>query len=144
MSKLERYFLVSTIVLFLYLQFAGILGFVVGFQGAAILYNKWPGYFIGVGFSSLVVVMFGLFIYVTLCVIKWAEKGRTNESDDKDATPDPVLHENINAPAALSQTTVRSRSEDDVQSEVSRCAEISGEQFTRRYLRDHAKLHITG
>ena len=144
MSKLERYFLVSTIVLLLYLQFAGILGFIVGFQGAAILYNKWPGYFIGVGFSSLVAVSFILIIYAMVCVIKWIEKGRNNEYDDKATTSGPVLHQNITAPTPSVQTPVRSRTEVDVQSTVSGCPPITGGQLTRRTLRNHAQFHLPG
>ena len=53
MSKKRRIILVLALVVWAYLLLGGMLGYIVGFQGSAVLYDRWPGFFIGIGVAAL-------------------------------------------------------------------------------------------
>lgn len=119
MNSTRKAVLVSAGLLFAYFQFAGLLGFLVGFQGSAVLYNGWAGYFIGVGIAATVALLMGALMVVAGPVYEWIRKDKSDEAD-KPATTATTVFNHYTPPATPVLTTVRKSTSDDVPVPVSR------------------------
>lgn len=119
MSKKRRIILVLALVVWAYLLLGGMLGYIVGFQGSAVLYDRWPGFFIGIGVAAL--ALFGVLgmMLIAVPILEWVEKGR-DEARAKNHASGTTVHQHVTAPDASIPTTVREGAEDDVQGNVSR------------------------
>lgn len=42
---------------FIFSQFAGVLGYIFGFEGRYVIHDGWSGYFIAIGLASLVITL---------------------------------------------------------------------------------------
>lgn len=119
MTKKQRIILVLAVFIWVILFLGGFLGYVVGFDGSAVLYNRWPGFFIGVGVSATVLMGVASVMLAAFHIMEWIEKGKTDETDRNQASGTTV-QQYVTAPDASIPTTVREGAEDDVQGNVSR------------------------
>lgn len=91
MSKKRRIILVLALVVWAYLLLGGMLGYIVGFQGSAVLYDRWPGFFIGIGVAAL--ALFGVLgmMLIAVPILEWVEKGR-DEARAKNHASGTTVH----------------------------------------------------
>ena len=80
MSKKRRIILVLALVVWAYFLLGGMLGYVVGFQGSAVLYDRWPGFFIGMGVAALALLGILGVMLIAVPILEWVEKGREMKS----------------------------------------------------------------
>lgn len=148
MSKKDRLYLLGLVCLFVVFQVLGFLGATQGVPGTSVEYKGWAGYFIPIGaFSLILLVVFILAIIIPAIILKvndWIEEGKDDETGTRSETTDRTLHQHNTAPITSIPTSLRSGSEDDVQSAVPGCPPITGDQLTRRALRDHVASHFSG
>lgn len=122
MTRTRRALLVLVLALFVIFQFGGLYGYVVGFQGSAVLYNRWAGYFIGMGGVAMILMFVGGAMLIATPVLDWIQKGR-DEARTRSEASDPSVREYGPAPSSFIHTTVRESPEDQVQGVLSRKAE---------------------
>ena len=119
MSKKRRIILVLALVVWAYFLLGGMLGYVVGFQGSAVLYDRWPGFFIGMGVAALALLGILGVMLIAVPILEWVEKGR-NEASARNEASGTTVQQYVTAPDASIPTTVREGAEDDVQGNVPR------------------------
>ena len=144
MTRHERFYMVLLIIVLIGTQIMGVIGYNLGVDGRGVTYTGWAGYFIMVGFFSLVSMFGGILVLLFPTIHRWIKKGRQDEAGTRSEVTDRTLHQHFTAPITSIPTTVRGGSEDDVQSAVSGCPPITADQLTRRALRDHATSHVSG
>ena len=119
MSKKRRIILVLALGVWAYFLLGGMLGYVVGFQGSAVLYDRWPGFFIGMGVAALALLGILGVMLIAVPILEWVEKGR-DEASARNQASGTTVQQYVTAPDASIPTTVREGAEDDVQGNVSR------------------------
>ena len=148
MSKQDQISLLILVAIFVVLQVMGLMGAVFGTgKISSVNYVGWPGYFIVVGATAIMVVIVTLLAFLITPIVRgianWIDKENSDETGTRSETTNRTLHQHFTAPITSIPTTVRSGPEDDVQSAVSGCPPITGDQLTRRALRDHAASHVS-
>lgn len=137
MSRKDRISLLILVAIFVVLQLMGLLGFFFGTGNmSSINYDRWAGYFIVIGTMTNMVLVVAIVAFLVppifRGIVNWIERGK-DETDRKAPSTGTSLQHHYAAPITSIPTTVRERSEDDVQGDVS-----GHLQTTRRELREHA------
>lgn len=88
MSKKRRIILVLTLVVWAFFLLGGMLGYIVGFQGSAVLYDRWPGFFIGMGVVALALLGVLGVMLIAVPILEWVDKGR--DEDGRTGIKPPV------------------------------------------------------
>ena len=122
MTRHERFYMVLLIIVLIGTQIMGVIGYNLGVYGRVVTYTGWAGYFIMVGFFSLISMFGGILVLLYPTVHRWIKKGRQDEANARAEAARPPVYEYIPAPAPPIHTTVRESPEDDVQGALSRKA----------------------
>lgn len=122
MTRHERFYMVLLIIVLIGTQIMGVIGYNLGVDGRVVTYTGWAGYFIMVGFFSLVSMFGGILVLLFQTIHRWIKKGRQDEANARAEAARPPVYEFYPAPAPPIHTTVRESTADQVQGAMSRKA----------------------